>query len=79
MGANHQPGEHVGLEFSADAARAEPRLGDQAIRAGMVKPKRRSSGSIVFDMIVVATSVVTIFIRSPARTSTLSAWPEATL
>ena len=45
----------------------------------MVKPKRRSSGSTVFDMIAVATSVVTVFMRSPASTSTLSSSPEATL
>ena len=45
----------------------------------MVKPKRRSSGSTVFDMIAVATSVVTIFMRSPASTSTFSNSPEAIL
>ena len=45
----------------------------------MVKPKRRSSGSTVFDMIAVATSVVTVFMRSPASTSTLSKSPDATL
>ena len=50
-----------------------------AISAGMVKPKRRSSGSTVFDMIEVATSVVTIFMRSPPSTSTLSNSPEAIL
>ena len=50
-----------------------------AISAGMVKPKRRSSGSTVFDMIAVAISVVTFFMRSPASTSTVSNCPEATL
>ena len=45
----------------------------------MVKPKRRSSGSTVFDMILVATSVVTIFMRSPAITSTVSNSPQAIL
>ena len=50
-----------------------------AISAGMVKPKRRSSGSTVFDMILVAISVVTIFMRSPASTRTVSNSPEAIL
>ncbi len=50
-----------------------------AISAGIVKPNWRSTGSIVFDMIAVATSVVTFFMRSPASTSTLSHWPDATL
>ncbi len=50
-----------------------------AISAGIVKPKLRSAGSIVFDMIAVATSVVTFFIRSPASTSTFSHCPDATL
>jgi hypothetical protein len=50
-----------------------------AISAGIVKPKFRSTGSIVFDMIAVATSVVTFFMRSPASTSTLSHCPDATL
>ena len=45
----------------------------------MVKPKRRSTGSTVFDMIVVAASVVTFFIRSPATTRTWSQCPEAIL
>jgi hypothetical protein len=51
----------------------------RAISAGIVNPKRRSSGSTVFDMMVVATSVVTIFMRSPHSTSTLSNWPDAIL
>ena len=50
-----------------------------AISAGIVKPKRRSSGSTVFDRIAVATSVFTVFMRSPPSTSTLSASPEAIL
>ena len=50
-----------------------------AISAGMVAPKRRSTGSTVFDMISVATCVVTVFMRSPATTRTSSAAPERTL
>ena len=50
-----------------------------AISAGMVKPKRRSTGSTVFDMISVATCVVTVFMRSPAITSTVDAAPERIL
>ena len=50
-----------------------------AISPGIVKPKRRSTGSTVFDMMLVAARVVTVFIRSPARTSTFSQCPEATL
>ena len=44
-----------------------------------MKPKRRSTGSTVFDMIAVASWVVTVFMRSPATTSTLSHCPDATL
>ncbi len=51
----------------------------RAMSAGIVKPKRRSSGSTVFDMIAVATSVVTIFMRSPASTRTFSNSPDAIL
>ena len=59
-----------------------PRQQQRVARAAETYLQRRPAARRMrcrFDMIAVATSVVTIFIRSPPSTSTLSNSPEATL
>jgi hypothetical protein len=77
--AVHQAREHLVLRVLVESELAEPRLRDQRDQRGHREAEAALLGSTVFERIAVATSVFTVFMRSPPSTSTLSASPEAIL